>query len=282
MPRPHAPDVEHILARQLWRVVLSLGFRRGLVYVGGGLAPHLTDTKPPVAAIAPEPLSAHPAFDAVITTVEPGPRPAPTTAAQQLLSAARDHAVVALLASSNLMDHRDSSTRRGICLTADLLGAVRLPLQTAAALHEPGPLDVLLLRRRAPHEPARYVDWETTTCVTVAGRHAQVNTYFDNHPDHVLGRVTTHFGPDGQAHLACWAPLAQLEHALAAFGHIAFDDRRRTLAARDVTIWVPATRGTAHAQRDRDRTTAPGSVRHLALVPDPPQMPADAASHPGI
>lgn len=76
---------------------------------------------------------------------------------------------------------------------ADLVGAVRLP--SGAHRRSAGTeavTDLLIFRRRESGQPRRDMSWETVTPRMVDGERIRVNTYFDIHPEHVLG--TFHVG----------------------------------------------------------------------------------------
>jgi hypothetical protein len=71
--------------------------------------------------------------------------------------------------------------------------------------------------------------------VTFAGRQVRINTYFDHHPDHLLGTATTAY-LDGEPHVVARAAQGGLERSLtAAFGHITWRARRTGPLRRDRT-----------------------------------------------
>ncbi|GAB3099579.1 hypothetical protein [Isoptericola nanjingensis] len=104
----------------------------------------------------------------------------------------RPGGLTAMLASHDLMDNLYPGVRGLIHDRGDLLGAVRLPAGAHRQL--PGldlPTDLILLRRRTFNEPARGEAFTDSVTVTVEGRTASINTYYDSHPVHMLGTVAT-------------------------------------------------------------------------------------------
>jgi hypothetical protein len=229
MSRPAAhDDVEHVLARQMWRATLLLGFRGGIVHVHGDHPDAFRDTKPRSAGLTTDARTKQPPFAAAIGCATRREARTRTWVVPQLLDRIRPDGVLALAVPSETMDDPAGDQRAAICLHADLVGAIRLPCQAARALALPGPVDVLLLRRRPAGEPARYVDWETTTRVTVDGQPVRVNAYFDAHPDQMLGTTVVCRATTGEPSLAVRAGVDELEQRMAAaIGHIAWDARHR-------------------------------------------------------
>ncbi len=73
---------------------------------------------------------------------------------------------------------------------ADLVGAVRLPSGAhRRAAGTDALTDLLILRRREPGVPPRDLAWETVTAASVDGTVIKTNTYFSDHPEHVLGEL---------------------------------------------------------------------------------------------
>ena len=109
------------------------------------------------------------------------------------LALTRPGGMVAVLTSSFTMDAVNPGARREMNELADLVGAVRLP--SGAHRRSAGTeaiTDLLIFRRREPGQPRRDMSWETVTPRIVDGERIRVNTYFDIHPEHVLG--TFHVG----------------------------------------------------------------------------------------
>ncbi|PUB20906.1 hypothetical protein C8K30_115117 [Promicromonospora sp. AC04] len=106
----------------------------------------------------------------------------------------RPGGIIALLASSRLLDHPDQRTRLQMEGAVDLLGAVRLP---AGALRRTpgndGPVDLLLMLRTWPVTTTFADSWP----VTLDGTTVHLAEYFNDHPEHVLGTLTSQTNPWG-------------------------------------------------------------------------------------
>lgn len=119
------------------------------------------------------------------------------------LALTRPGGVVAVITSHWTMDATNPAARREMAALADLVTAVRLP--SSAHVRAAGTTvvtDLLVLRRRAPGEPAaEATGWETTASIAEAsdGIPVPVNRYFLDHPEAVLGGLGTRsgrFGPE--------------------------------------------------------------------------------------
>ena len=100
----------------------------------------------------------------------------------------RPGGVVAVVTSSGTMDKKDSSVREYLANRADLVGAVRLPNNAFQRNANTGVVaDILFLQKRdrAAVERADWVD----LCETPDGY--SINQYFAQHPEMVLGEITT-------------------------------------------------------------------------------------------
>ena len=111
----------------------------------------------------------------------------------------------AFVVSRYFLDARNSGARQAIHETADFVGAVRLP-ETAFLQNANTQVvaDVVLFRRRAAGElpPEEAPEWLSAEARTDAGSGLQyaVNSYFESHPENVLGEVAfdgTHFQGGG-------------------------------------------------------------------------------------
>ena len=104
------------------------------------------------------------------------------------LDLVRPGGVVAVVTSSGTMDKKDSSVREYLANRADLVGAVRLPNNAFQRNANTGVVaDILFLQKRdrAAVERADWVD----LCETPDGY--SINQYFAQHPEMVLGEITT-------------------------------------------------------------------------------------------
>ena len=104
------------------------------------------------------------------------------------LDLVRPGGVVAVVTSSGTMDKKDSSVREYLANRADLVGAIRLPnnaFQRNANTSVVADILFLQKRDRATVERAEWVDLGTTP------EEYPINQYFAQHPEMVLGEITT-------------------------------------------------------------------------------------------
>ena len=104
------------------------------------------------------------------------------------LDLVRPGGVVAVVTSSGTMDKKDSSVREYLANRADLVGAIRLPnnaFQRNANTSVVADILFLQKRDRAAVEQAEWVDLGTTP------EGYPINQYFAQHPEMVLGEITT-------------------------------------------------------------------------------------------
>ena len=104
------------------------------------------------------------------------------------LDLVRPGGVVAVVTSSGTMDKKDSSVREYLANRADLVGAIRLPNNAFQRNANTGVVaDILFLQKRdrAAVERADWVDLGETP------KGYSINQYFAQHPEMVLGEITT-------------------------------------------------------------------------------------------
>lgn len=104
------------------------------------------------------------------------------------LDLVRPGGVVAVVTSSGTMDKKDSSVREYLANRADLVGAIRLPNNAFQRNANTGVVaDILFLQKRdrAAVERADWVDLGETS------EGYSINQYFAQHPEMVLGEITT-------------------------------------------------------------------------------------------
>ena len=104
------------------------------------------------------------------------------------LDLVRPGGVVAVVTSSGTMDKKDSSVREYLANRADLAGAIRLPNNAFQRNANTGVVaDILFLQKRdrAAVERADWVDLGETP------EGYSINQYFAQHPEMVLGEITT-------------------------------------------------------------------------------------------
>lgn len=132
-----------------------------------------------------------------------------------------------VLTSRFTMDNADPKARREILSRADLLGAIRLPSNAFRRVAGTEVVtDILVLRRREADQviEAGADDWLHTAPLTVAvddgtDTEIDINSYFHNHPENILGRPSLGHGIHGHQTLNVTAdessPLAlQVGHRL--------------------------------------------------------------------
>lgn len=218
------------LVREVWNGVAELGFRKGLVLEPGsglgnfiGLAPEgarmvgveldpvsagLSRALYPSARILNESFAdtraADATFDLAVGNVPFGP--VALTDRRHNPSGHRIHnhfllkslhltkpgGLVVALTSYYTMDAANPGARREIADLADLVGAVRLPSNAhMRAAGTKAVTDLLILRRREPGREPSSVEWERARPVQVGEDTLRVNEYFLNHPEIVLGRLSS-------------------------------------------------------------------------------------------
>lgn len=109
----------------------------------------------------------------------------------------RPNGLTVLLASSRLLDDTEPYPRREMSRMTEFLGALRLPAGTFR--HAPGndgTVDLILLHNSGT--PGR-IPFTASVPVTLDGRTVHINEYYDTHPEHVLGTLTSRDNPWGPA-----------------------------------------------------------------------------------
>lgn len=133
----------------------------------------------------------------------------------------RPGGVAAFLTSRYTMDKKDPGARRQISQMADLVTAVRLP--TGAMRRSAGTdavVDLLVLRRRAPGQEPASTDWESTRATEMDGPSEgervteNVNDWFADHPELVMGTQHVQIGMYGRPGLEVDGPLGRLGERL--------------------------------------------------------------------
>ncbi|MFF3256468.1 DEAD/DEAH box helicase family protein [Actinacidiphila glaucinigra] len=118
------------------------------------------------------------------------------------LYATRPGGIVALITSRYTLDAESSEARERMYQLGDLVGAVRLPARAhAAAAGTDVVTDVLFLRRRMDGEEPGDAAWLTARKRVLPGHDSElaVNTYYDAHPEYVLGELragSREWGPE--------------------------------------------------------------------------------------
>ena len=154
------------------------------------------------------------------------------------LDQVRPGGVIAVVTSSYTMDKRTASARKYIAQRAELLGAIRLPNNAfKAAAGTEVVSDILFLQKRE-----RMVDIEPEWVhLSTDSNGIQMNSYFIDHPDMVLGEMKMVSGPFGPTPTCEPYPEQPLEALLAEavqniHGEITAYDREEELEGEDHSI----------------------------------------------
>ena len=154
------------------------------------------------------------------------------------LDQVRPGGVIAVVTSSYTMDKRTASARKYIAQRSELLGAIRLPNNAfKAAAGTEVVSDILFLQKRE-----RMVDIEPEWVHLATDENGiQMNSYFIDHPDMILGEMKMVSGPFGPTPTCEPYPEQPLEALLAEavqniHGEIAAYDREEELEGEDHSI----------------------------------------------
>ena len=156
----------------------------------------------------------------------------------KMLDQVRPGGVIAVVTSSYTMDKRTASARKYIAQRAELLGAIRLPNNAfKAAAGTEVVSDILFLQKRE-----RMVDIEPEWVHLATNEDGiQMNSYFIDHPDMILGEMKMVSGPFGPTPTCEPYPEQPLEALLAEavqniHGEITAYDREEELEGEDHSI----------------------------------------------
>lgn len=169
------------------------------------------------------------------------------------LDQVRPGGVIAVVTSSYTMDKRTASARKYTAQRAELLGAIRLPNNAfKAAAGTEVVSDILFLQKRE-----RMVDIEPEWVHLATNEDGiQMNSYFIDHPDMVLGEMKMVSGPFGPTPTCEPYPEQPLEALLAeavqnVHGEITAYDREEELEGEDHSIEAdPAVRNFSYTLVD--------------------------------
>ena len=165
----------------------------------------------------------------------------------------RPGGVIAVVTSSYTMDKRTASARKYIAQRSELLGAIRLPNNAfKAAAGTEVVSDIMFLQKRE-----RMVDIEPEWVHLATDENGiQMNSYFIDHPDMVLGEMKMVSGPFGPTPTCEPYPEQPLEALLAeavqnVHGEITAYDREEELEGEDHSIEAdPAVRNFSYTLVD--------------------------------
>ena len=171
----------------------------------------------------------------------------------KVLDQVRPGGVIAIVTSSYTMDKRTASARKYIAQRAELLGAIRLPNNAfKAAAGTEVVSDILFLQKRE-----RMVDIEPEWVHLATNEDGiQMNSYFIDHPDMVLGEMKMVSGPFGPTPTCEPYPEQPLEALLTeavqnVHGEITAYDREEELEGEDHSVEAdPAVRNFSYTLVD--------------------------------
>ena len=169
------------------------------------------------------------------------------------LDQVRPGGVIAVVTSSYTMDKRTASARKYIAQRSELLGAIRLPNNAfKAAAGTEVVSDILFLQKRE-----RMVDLEPEWVHLATNENGiQMNSYFIDHPDMILGEMKLVSGPFGPTPTCKPYPEQSLETLLREavqniHGEITAYDREEELEGEDYSIEAdPAVRNFSYTLVD--------------------------------
>ena len=106
--------------------------------------------------------------------------------------------IVMVMSSRWTMDGKTERSRRQIAKYGELLGAVRMPRGAHGEIAgTDATIDVLVFRRHLGEAPESEPAWLRTVDVDGAAGTAAINSYFEDHPEMVLGALGTRMGQFG-------------------------------------------------------------------------------------
>ena len=164
----------------------------------------------------------------------------------------RPGGMVAAITSRYTLDARNPGARREMAALGDLVGAIRLPSGAhRAAAGTDVVTDLVVLRRRDADEPPAHAGpWESSVPVALDGGVRPINTWFDAHPELVLGRLIAGNGTYGHEDLSVMLD-GSVEEALGR----AIEDLA-TMAERQALTYGPPPRRAPPAVADRGPSSA--------------------------
>ena len=171
----------------------------------------------------------------------------------KMMDQVRPGGIIAVVTSSYTMDKQTASARKYIAQRAELLGAIRLPNNTfKAAAGTEIMSDILFLQKRE-----RMVDIEPEWVHLAANKDGiQMNRYYLDHPDMVLGEMKVVSGPFGPTPTCEPYPEQLLDSLLSKaiqniHGEILTYDREEELDGEDYSIEAdPAVRNFSYTLVD--------------------------------
>ncbi len=119
----------------------------------------------------------------------------------------RPGGIVAIITSRGTLDKANSQTRERLASTSDLIGAIRLPETTfSRRALTTVTTDILFLQRRSEGQPIGDTSWSETGTLQTPDGTVEINQYFVDHPEMIIGRMVPNVGRFGDP--ACQLDLA--------------------------------------------------------------------------
>lgn len=143
------------------------------------------------------------------------------------LMAVKPGGYVIAVTSRFTLDAEGAKQRGALGEFADLVGAIRLPAGAFKSCGTDVVTDLLVLRRRDPDEGYGDCAWhETGSVQTDTRRWSQINRYYIDHPEQVLGTLSTKNGQYGKDDLTVVATETFEDDLDMAIGRIVVNSRR--------------------------------------------------------
>ncbi|MFF7169669.1 hypothetical protein [Streptomyces pseudovenezuelae] len=133
----------------------------------------------------------------------------------------RPGGITAVITSRQTLDSKGDKARRQMAKYGDLVGAVRLPSGVFTDAGTGVTTDVLVFRRREDGTEPADTSWLDAPERDINGTAHHINAYFDEHPEHILGTLTTQSGPYGPEVTVKGDPAKAAEQLRAALDDIA-------------------------------------------------------------
>lgn len=199
----------------------------------------------------------------------------------------RPGGLVAVLTSRYTLDSANPAARREMAALADLVAAVRLPSGAHQATAGTQAItDLLILRRREPDREPGPIAWEQTRPLdldTAAEQADQVNEYFADRPERVLGEMTLGRGMNRDGELIVRASDNTSEALSRVLRDVVDEARREGLTmtprvdgdrpAEPLAVLAPTDRAEGHIEAHDDGTFT--TVADGQVVPH--EVPASQA-----
>jgi len=107
------------------------------------------------------------------------------------LKKTRPGGLVAFITSKGTMDKVNDTVRKYLAKDADLIGAIRLPRTAFGKIANTEVVtDIIVLQKRKPGTTAQGETWTDTVEHESEGNTFDINEYFANHPENILGKLS--------------------------------------------------------------------------------------------